>query len=82
MIRRDFLKMLMAGAVVVAAGELWVPDQKLISIPSGKIYTGSGIMTRADFRKHLQEGLNAVFDEEYRRYQPMLQRHLAPWSFR
>jgi hypothetical protein len=37
--RRGFLAGLMAGGVIVA-GELWIPGQKLISIPSGKIYTG------------------------------------------
>lgn len=37
--RRKFLQGLMAGGVIVA-GQLWVPGQKLISIPSGKIFTG------------------------------------------
>lgn len=37
--RRKFIQGLMAGGMVVA-GELWVPGQKLISIPSGKIFTG------------------------------------------
>jgi hypothetical protein len=30
----------MAGGIIVA-GELWVPGQKLISIPNGKVFTGS-----------------------------------------
>jgi hypothetical protein len=30
----------MAGGVIVA-GELWIPGQKLISIASGKVFTGS-----------------------------------------
>jgi len=35
--RRDLLKGLMAGGVMTAAG-LWMPGQKLISIPSGKVF--------------------------------------------
>lgn len=38
--RRELLKGLMAGGVIVA-GELWIPGQRLISIPSGKVLTGS-----------------------------------------
>ncbi len=37
--RRELLACLAAGGVVVA-GELWMPGRKLISIPSGRIYTG------------------------------------------
>jgi len=37
--RRQLLKGLMAGGVIVA-GELWVPGKKLISIPSRKVFTG------------------------------------------
>lgn len=36
--RREFLAGMAAGGMVVA-GELWVPGQKLISIPSKKIWT-------------------------------------------
>lgn len=35
--RRGFLAGMMAGGVIVA-GELWIPGQKLISIPSGKVF--------------------------------------------
>ena len=35
--RRDLLKAMMAGGVMTAAG-LWMPGQKLISIPSGKVF--------------------------------------------
>jgi hypothetical protein len=35
--RREFLKRLAAGGVVTAAG-LWMPGEKLISIPSRKIF--------------------------------------------
>jgi hypothetical protein len=37
--RRELLKGLMAGGVIVA-GELWMPGSKLISIPNGKVFTG------------------------------------------
>jgi hypothetical protein len=37
--RRNFLKGILAGGAVVA-GELWIPGQKLISIPSGKRFGG------------------------------------------
>lgn len=37
--RRDLLKGLMAGGVIVA-GDLWIPGQKMISIPSGRVFTG------------------------------------------
>jgi hypothetical protein len=40
--RRGFLAGLMAGGVIVA-GELWIPGQKLISIPSGKQFYGPSI---------------------------------------
>jgi hypothetical protein len=36
--RREFLAAMAVGGLVVA-GELWLPGQKLISIPSGKIWT-------------------------------------------
>lgn len=36
--RRELLKGLMAGGIMIA-GDLWIPGQKLISIPSKKIYT-------------------------------------------
>jgi hypothetical protein len=36
--RRDFFKQLAAAGTIVAA-ELWIPGAKLISIPSGKIFT-------------------------------------------
>lgn len=35
--RRDLLKGLMAGGMIVA-GELWIPGNKLISIPTGKVF--------------------------------------------
>lgn len=35
--RRELLKGLMAGGMIVA-GELWIPGQKLISIPSGTVF--------------------------------------------
>lgn len=41
--RRKFLQMMMAGGAVAAA-ELWVPGKKLISIPSGKVFTGHEIV--------------------------------------
>ncbi len=37
--RRKFMAGLMAGGVVIA-GKLWIPGQKLISIPKGKTFTG------------------------------------------
>lgn len=37
MTRRQFLATLLAGGAVIA-GELWVPGQKLISIPSKKVF--------------------------------------------
>lgn len=40
--RRDFIRGMMAGGVVIA-GELWVPGQKLISIPSGKRFSDNHI---------------------------------------
>jgi len=40
--RRDLLKGLMAGGVMTAAG-LWIPGQKMISIPSGKQFYGPSI---------------------------------------
>lgn len=39
--RREFLAVLAAGGMVVA-GELWIPGQKLISIPSRKIFIPEG----------------------------------------
>ena len=38
--RRNFLKMLGAGAVVTSTG-LWMPGEKVISIPSKKVMTGT-----------------------------------------
>ena len=35
--RRDLLKGLAAGGIIVA-GELWIPGKKLISIPKPKVY--------------------------------------------
>lgn len=35
--RRDLIKYLMAGGVIVA-GELWMPGKKLISIPNDRIF--------------------------------------------
>lgn len=35
--RREFMKRIAAGGVVTAAG-IWMPGEKLISIPSGKIF--------------------------------------------
>lgn len=45
--RRQLLKALAAGGVMTAAG-LWMPGQKLISIPSGKVFvlTGSEILVK------------------------------------
>jgi len=40
--RRELLKGLMAGGMIVA-GELWVPGQKLISIPSDKVFYGPSV---------------------------------------
>lgn len=39
--RREFLAAIAAGAIVTAEG-LWVPGQKLISIPSRKIFLPAG----------------------------------------
>jgi len=39
--RREFLAAMMAGGAVIA-GELWIPGQKLISIPSRKIFIPDG----------------------------------------
>jgi len=39
--RREFLAVMMAGGAVIA-GELWIPGQKLISIPSHKIFIPEG----------------------------------------
>ena len=41
--RREFLAAMMAGGAVVA-GELWIPGQKLISIPSRKIFIPEGTL--------------------------------------
>ena len=38
--RRKFLAFLAAGGVVTATG-LWLPGQKLISIPTGYIFSSS-----------------------------------------
>jgi hypothetical protein len=38
--RRQFM-IAMASAATAAAEEMWVPGKKLISIPSGKIFTGN-----------------------------------------
>ncbi len=35
--RRQLLQGLMAGGIIIA-GELWIPGQKLISIPSGQVF--------------------------------------------
>lgn len=45
--RRDFIRGIIAGGVVVA-GELWVPGQKLISIPSGKVFSRYIEFTQGD----------------------------------
>jgi len=37
--RREFMAAIGAGGVVTASG-LWMPGEKLISIPSGEVYTG------------------------------------------
>ncbi len=39
--RREFLAAMGAGGMVIA-GELWIPGQKLISIPSRKIFIPEG----------------------------------------
>lgn len=45
--RRELLKAMMAGGVMTAAG-LWMPGQKLISIPSGKRFSGHAIEMPVD----------------------------------
>ncbi len=45
--RREFVAMLMAGAVVTAAG-IWMPGDKLISIPSRKIFIPPGTLAWLD----------------------------------
>ena len=60
--RREFLAAIAAGGMVVA-GELWVPGQKLISIPSKKIWTfdDASIVNR-------QYGYNHVHDYSWGRH--------------
>jgi len=45
--RRELLKGLMAGGVIIA-GELWIPGAKVISIPSKKAFYGPSIFEMLD----------------------------------
>lgn len=73
--RREILRAFALGGAVVA-GELWIPGQRLISIPKYPIdpqiplygvtpQKVSAIMTRAEFRELMQSSLNEAFDEVY-----------------
>lgn len=45
--RREFVAMMLAGGVVTAAG-IWMPGDKLISIPSRKIFIPEGTLAWLD----------------------------------
>jgi hypothetical protein len=72
--RREFLRGLALGGVVVA-GELWIPGQKLISIPKISnpydqvaVFSRGRIMTAAAFRAILLKELNETFKDVYSAY--------------
>ena len=45
--RREFVAMLMAGGVITAAG-VWMPGEKVISIPSRKFFVPTGTLAWLD----------------------------------
>ena len=61
--RRNLLKALAAGGVLTASG-LWMPGQKVISIPSGKVFRGGNrILTRAEIQREAMLQLRAAINE-------------------
>jgi hypothetical protein len=78
--RRSFLRGLALGGVAVA-GELWIPGQKLISIPKSvgqsyaealgrSLYTtkanvAARVFSSVDFRELIAPQLNRIFTEIY-----------------
>ncbi len=61
--RRDILRCLALGGAVVA-GELWIPGQRVISIPNAGL-----ALTAAEWVSLIHADMSRVFDIAYAKYQ-------------
>ena len=60
--RRQILRAFALGGSFVVGGELWIPGQRLISLPSPRT------LDKAFISMTVQEMMDKAFDVHYRRY--------------